>query len=393
MNIYTNNTIIHRIEYIVKNDGFEKDFKWHYLFILHHLRIFPFIDRTYTKDSFIPVNMEILKSLISYNYARVFLKNLIDFGVIECDNLYIKNIKSTGYKLKEDFYKEKFKFINVEDKRLNNKLDINVYKDKDILLKGSDGYQYVTMWMEYLNIDKELSYDYIEKHITDENKICTSIMVTDIFEQKFAKKDNTGNRLHNNLTNLPTPLRAFTTINNQQLCQVDIKNSQPLFLYIALRNYSINKIELDKYKNVVCETGFYEFFAEKLNFILNQSNRNSFKKKIFGGVLFDKNRSYLSKYETIFKNEFPEMFSVIRSIKSKKYEEVAIMLQKTESKFIFSCIEELMCITKNKIELLTIHDSICTVVGKEHTVKKIMEEQFEKTYFIKVKLKVEKFAQ
>jgi hypothetical protein len=270
---------------------------------------------------------------------------------------------------------------------------MNVYKDKDILLKGSDGYKYVTMWMEQLSINKELSYEYIEKNITDENKLYTSIMVTDIFEQKFAKKDTTGNRLHNNLTNLPTPLRAFTTINNQQLCQVDIKNSQPLFLYIALRNYNINKTELDKYKTVVCETGFYEFFAERLNFELTENNRTAFKKKIFGGVLFDKNRSYLSKYETAFKTEFPEIFNVIRSIKSKKYEEVAIMLQKTESKFIFSCIEELMFLTKNEIELLTIHDSICTVVGKEQTVKKVMEEQFEKTYSIKVQLKVEKFAQ
>jgi hypothetical protein len=393
MNIYTNNTLINRIELIVLNDGFEKNFKWHYLFILHHLRIFPFIDRTYTKDNFIPVNMDILKSLVSYNYARVFLKNLVDYGVIECDNIYFKNAKSTGYKLKDEFYKEKFKFIKVEDKRLNNKLDMNVYKDKDILLKGSDGYKYVTMWMEQLSINKELSYEYIEKNITDENKLYTSIMVTDIFEQKFAKKDTTGNRLHNNLTNLPTPLRAFTTINNQQLCQVDIKNSQPLFLYIALRNYNINKTELDKYKTVVCETGFYEFFAERLNFELTENNRTAFKKKIFGGVLFDKNRSYLSKYETAFKTEFPEIFNVIRSIKSKKYEEVAIMLQKTESKFIFSCIEELMFLTKNEIELLTIHDSICTVVGKEQTVKKVMEEQFEKTYSIKVQLKVEKFAQ
>jgi hypothetical protein len=374
------------------NDGFEKNFKWHYLFILHHLRIFPFLDRTYTKEDFIPVNMEILKSLISYNYARVFLKSLVDNGVIECDNFCLKNIKSTGYRLKEEFYKEKFKFVPVEDKKLNDKLTKNVFKEKYKLLEGSDGYQYVTKWMEQLSINKPDAEKYINENITDEDKLYTYQMVTDIFEQKFAKKDSTGNRLHNNLTNLPTPLRAFTTINNQKLCQVDIKNSQPLFLYIALRNYHINTVELDKYKTVVCETGFYEFFSEKLNFKLDASNRNSFKKKIFGGVLFDKNRSYLSKYETIFKTEFPEIFNVIRTIKSKKYEEVAIMLQKTESKFIFACIEELMFITNNKLELLTIHDSIATVLGKEEIVKKIMGEQFEKIYSIQAKLKVEIFA-
>lgn len=392
MNIYTNNTLISRVELIVADDGFEKNFKWHYLFILHHLRIFPFIDRTYTKDDFIPVNMDILKSLISYNYARVFLSNLVENGIIECDNFYLKNVKSTSYKLKEEFYKDKFKFVNVEDNRLNDKLDRNVFKEKYKLLEGSDGYQYVTKWMECLSIDKTGAEKYINDNIIGEDKLYTYQMVTDIFEQKFAKKDSTGNRLHNNLTNLPTPLRSFTTINNNKLCQVDIKNSQPLFLYIALRNYDINNVELNKYKTVVCETGFYEFFAKKLNYNLDESNRSVFKKKIFGGVLFDKNRNYLSKYETVFKKEFPEIFDVIRSIKSKKYEEVAIMLQKTESKFIFACIEELMFITNHQIELLTIHDSIVTILGKEDIVKKVMYEQFEKIYSIKAKLKVEIFA-
>lgn len=392
MNIYTNNTLINKIDLIVLEDGFEKNFKWHYLFIIHHLRIFPFIDRTYTRNDFIPVNMDVLKSLISYNYARVFLSNLVKNGIIECDNFCLKNIKSTGYRLKDEFYKEKFKFIPVEDKRLNEKLNKNVFKDKYKLLEGNDGYQYVTEWMEQLSINKTEADDYISTNIVDEDKLYTYQMVTDIFQQKFAKKDSTGNRLHNNLTNLPTPLRAFTSLNNQKLCQVDIKNSQPLFLYIALRNYNINKLELDKYKTVVCKTGFYEFFATKLNFELDESNRSLFKKKIFGGVLFDKNRNYLSKYEQIFKEEFPEIFNVIRNIKSKKYEEVAIMLQKTESKFIFSCIEELMFITNKRIELLTIHDSIVTVIGKEEVVKKVMEEQFEKVYSIKAKLKIDIFG-
>ena len=214
----------------------------------------------------------------------------------------------------------------------------------------------------------------------------------DRFDDKFATVDNTGNRLHNNLTNIATILRKTLNYNGKTLVHCDLKNSQPLLFRVYLNKYPhIPKEELDKYLDVVCNIGFYEFFAKKMGVKLNDKNRTEFKKKVFGGVLFDKNRRNLSKYEKVFKQEFPIIFYCMRDMKKENHADIPINLQKLESYFIFHCIDVLRDKYKN-IELLTIHDSICTVEGKEQLVYGVMIEEFQKTFNILPKIKIEKFA-
>jgi hypothetical protein len=124
---------------------------------------------------------------------------------------------------------------------------------------------------------------------------------------------------------------------------------------------------------------------------LTEKNRTEFKKKIFGGVLFDKNRRNLSKYEKVFKEEFPIIFYCMRDMKKENHANIPINLQKLESHFIFNCVDVLRKKYKN-IELLTIHDSICTIEGKEQLVYDVMIEEFQKMFNILPKIKIEKFA-
>jgi hypothetical protein len=246
--------------------------------------------------------------------------------------------------------------------------------------------------MEHLSIDKEKANKILSKsNISKEAKKSMQTML-DRFEDKFATVDNTGNRLHNNLTNIATVLRGALNYNGKTITQGDLKNSQPLLFRAYLNKYPyIPQQELDKYTDVVCNIGFYEFFAEKIGIKLTEKNRTEFKKKIFGGVLFDKNRKTLSKYEKVFKQEFPIIFYCMRDMKKENHADIPINLQKLESKFIFHCIDVLRNKYKN-IELLTIHDSICTVEGKEHLVYDVMVSEFEKMFNIIPKIKIEKFA-
>lgn len=395
MKIYTNNIIINTINNIVENEKIQKDFRWHYLFIVSHIRTAPFFDRNMYNNGYSNVNLDTLRKLVSFDYAKIFIDDLINHGVIESDNLYIKGVKSKGYRLTEKYMSEKFKLVEIEDVKLNTKLELLLKKDKNDLLLKMDGYGYVTKWMEELELDRTKALRFIRERIekSKTRRIDFCKMVVDIFDNKFAKKDDTGNRLHNNLTNAPTEFRQYLKVNGEKLAQCDIKNSQPVFLYCFLREHChVNEAELAKYHHVVCEYGFYEFFAEKMNKKLTEKNRSSFKKKIFSGVLFDINRKELSDYEEAFKTEFPEIFYVVRNIKTKNYKDVAIMLQKTESKFIFSCIEKLMFDTKNTIPLFTIHDSIATTKECIDLVEKVMIEKFEKDLTVKPQIKKEIFA-
>lgn len=383
-NIYTNDIIYNNILNLSENDEFEKDFTYHYLYIIHYIRTYPFLDRRYNPDSFIPVNMKILKKYISYDYAHIFLNNLVDWGILTRDNFYMPKFKSVSYKINDIYRIEKFYLKEVEDINLSNKITKLLRREKQKVIDRQDAYSFITLCMENLKINKEEAYKNAKN---DFHNMCI-----DIFETKFSTVDKTGNRLHNNLTNLPTELRKYLSYNSNSIFQADIRNSQPVFLYTVMKNYHIPETEMEKYKDVVLNIGFYEFFAGKLNMELNEENRNVFKKKIFSGVLFDVNRKELTKYEKVFKDEFPSIFSVIRVIKSKNHKDVPIMLQKEESKFIFYVISELIKKYKNKIPLLTIHDSIATTEEYIEDVKNSILEFFQKLYSIEPKLKIEKFA-
>jgi len=317
---------------------------------------------------------------------------LVQEGVLDCDNHYIVGEKSKGYRITEKYKKSKFYLEQMPDEELSKKIEDRLDALTDEILKRGDAYSYVTNCMKNLKMDYVKADKFLNDKKTPLNIRKKIRMMVDVFYKKFSTIDETGNRLHNNLTNLATPLRNTLNYNGKNLVQCDLKNSQPLLFRIHLNKYThIPQEELDKYLDVVCNIGFYEFFAEKLGVKLTEKNRTEFKKKIFGGVLFDKNRKTLSKYEKIFKEEFPIIFYCMRDMKKDDYKNIPISLQKLESQYIFHCVDVLSKENKN-IELLTIHDSIVTVEGKENIVYNTMMEEFHKMFNILPKIKIEKFA-
>jgi hypothetical protein len=393
MNIYNNTIINTKLDYILGKFNFEPKYKSHLLYIIFHIRTYSFKNRDFVNGDFIPIKLEYLRNLINYNKAKKFLDLLVSEGILECDNKYKPGEKSKGYRISEKYNKSKYYLEEMLDEDLSKKIKYKLTELTNQVLKRDDGYSYVTKCMFDLEMDYEEANKYINsKKIPKDIKDRLRITV-DIFNEKFAKIDDKGFRLHNNLTNLATPLRKTLTYNGKNIVQCDLKNSQPLlFRYYLEYNYPhIPKDELNKYLNVVTEVGFYEYMAEKAGFKLTEENRTEFKKRVFSGVLFDKNRKKLSLYEEVFKKEFPIIFYCLRDAKKEDNSVIPIGLQKLESDYIFSCVE----ILKNKykdIELLTIHDSIATIDGKEKLVYEVMVEQFQKMYNITPKIKIEKFA-
>ena len=392
MLVYNNNLIDNRLNTIIRDFGLNYDYKSDLLYIIYHLRTYPFKNREFSSEDFIPIKLEYLRNLITYNKAKYFLDLLVKEGILLCDNKYEVGLKSKGYKISEKYKKQKFYLEEMENKVLASKIEKILKLVKDEVVQRNDAYSYVTICMENLNVDLEKAKKILSsKKILKTARESMEIML-DRFDDKFATVDDTGNRLHNNLTNIATILRKTLNYNGKTIVQCDLKNSQPLLFRVYLNNYPhIPQEELDKYLDVVCNIGFYEFFAKKLDIKLTEKNRTEFKKKIFGGVLFDKNRKKLSKYEEVFKQEFPIIFYCMRDMKKENHANIPINLQKLESQFIFHCVDVLRNKYKN-IELLTIHDSICTTEGKEQIVYDVMIEEFQKMFNILPKIKIEKFA-
>nr|WP_315195365.1 hypothetical protein [uncultured Flavobacterium sp.] len=343
--------------------------------------------------------MKLLRTLISKESADQIIEDLLKLNILETDGIYIIGQKSRGYKI-IDKSSLRWQLIDMKDATLAQKLKVKQESIVGNIDKNGEGYRIVNYWFRSLEMDVKKAKKYISNHFrSEQDKYNSAFCSINLFDHgiKFISVDDTSNRLHCNLTNIDTKLRKFLTINGEELAQVDISNSQPLFLGMVMKsNKMVDSVELDQYLKLVCSGQFYEFLADKmpdnsLN-LKDKEVRNKFKKSIFSGVLFDKNRSILSKWELLFQKEFPTIFAAVREIKDKNYNAMAILLQKMESQFIFNAVAVIdREIGKGEAPLLTIHDSIVSTVEYINMVQQIMKHLFEQEFGLLPTLEVTKF--
>ena len=314
-------------------------------------------------------------SIISkYKYSEI-ISNLIEWKIIESDSSYQVGNYSTGFKFLPP-YDSGVRKIRVKDERINNKINrfkMSSFKD---LKKLPQPYQYLSMTNTRIEIDKRrasyyntMTYQLTEKDVYDSNFY--SINAFADRDYRFSV-DTTGNRAHTNLTNLKKDLRSFLSVDGENLGQVDIKNSQPLFFYLHIKdNPEIQSDEKERYREVVENGIFYEFFMERLG--IPQSKRSKVKQRILTAIFSDKDRSKESRYMTILKQEFPTIAGYILENRVKDYKALICTLQRIESNFIIEkAVAEFIRQYGDKNEFVsTIHDSI--------VVKASMLEEAEST--------------
>lgn len=376
-----------------------KDFTSHYLYAVSIIFIRPYIDKRIDDADFVPINMELFRTLVSEQESKSIMDNLIKLNILESDGIFIIGEKSRGYRINDKFTL-KWKLEDMKDIKLAKKLT-NKYEEMGASVnEHGEGYRIVNYWFKLLEMDIKKAKKYISNHFRGDNdKYNSAFCSINLFnhEMKFISVDSTSNRLHCNLTNIDSKLRQFLTIDGERLVQVDISNSQPLFLGMVMRdNGMVNPNELDKYLELVCSGQFYEYLAKKtsgkpLN-LKDYATRKKFKKSIFSGVLFDENRVELSKWDLLFQKEFPTIFAAVREIKAENYNTMAIMLQKMESTFIFNAVAVAdQEIGRGKAPLLTIHDSIVSTPEYIGMTQQIMKHLFEKEFGLLPKLEITKF--
>jgi hypothetical protein len=376
-----------------------KDFSSHYSYVVSNIYIRPYTDKRIENSDFVPVNKELLRKLISKQETEIIIDNLVKLDILETDNIYIIGKKSRCYKI-NDKSTLKWKLEEMKDNKLAEKLTLKHEARIESVIGHGEGYRIVNYWFKLLEMDVDKSKKYISNHFRgDKDKYDSAFCSINLFkhEMKFISVDNTSNRLHCNLTNLDSKLRQFLTIDGEKLAQVDISNSQPLFLGMVMKNKAmVETAELSGYLGLVCSGKFYEYLADKMPGkpldLKDDVVRKKFKKSIFSGVLFDENRVKLSKYELLFQKEFPTIFTEIRKTKAKNYNAMAIMLQKMESQFIFDAVAVIdREIGKGKAPLLTIHDSIVSTSEYIDIVQQIMEHLFQEEFGLLPSLKATKF--
>ena len=384
------------------------------------------------------VNLQ-AKRLQAFNYNyRKYIDYLLG-KVIRRDG-YIVGKKSFGYCINIKQEDDGLQAIPIQNLIARRKVkQEHIEKKKSSGIKGKK-YEYLTKWFNpQLKIDGEKAREKVEELFppltggirgtlkgkpSRTTKLYKSLVAIEKFEKQEFYNSVDGNigRFHSNIANIKKELRQFITYNGQQLVNVDIKNSQPLFSTILLtrgfynksskpiniynipsvlpyintnitninkiisiidhyimiveRSESLNSKGFQKYINLVNSDDFYRRMASII--APNKPYVKAEMKTMMFMVFFSSNRFIgqpQAHFKKLFKVNFPEVYEVFVKLKKKNHSALSHVLQRIESTVIVERSAKRIAEEHPNLPIFTVHDSIATIKGNEEYVSQIIQEE------------------
>lgn len=401
--------------------------------LLHLFNEVPSLNKHWIdNEGFVTLNAQKLQ-LWCQNY-KSYLGYLMEHGVIEVDRHFQVGHQSMGYRL-TDPYNTHVVPVEIIDftliRRLRSGMGINP-------LSVAKYPHLAKHFNTKLKIDHTAALDYLmnnpELTVTQQNGGLMNVNKLAKREFRF-KVDDTGRRLHTNLTMLRRDLRRFVTYDDTPLIGVDLRNAQPFMISLLLdpafwQRSRVNNGRFNYYRSFpdLARTGFFtpqildevtfdtqshwsyqnrsqndigeymhqvssaslyseiQHFAEEM-MDSKPVSRDEAKKQVFM-VLYAPNRTY-TKYKGAFRHLYPSVYGLMQSLKQEGHEKLAILLQRLESAFMLDNVTRRIADEQPAMPLFTIHDSVVCPVGAEGFVKSVIESEGERWFGMKPPVKFE----
>ena len=335
----------------------------------------------FKKENSFTLSSVILKDKYGYlyNYYINFLK---DNGILRLQKNYLKGSNSRIYALNENIltgqilrYKNSDKVLIKKYiiKHLQFELDKSGIIEKDIKSKlVSDLYS--------VQIEFDRSIFYLDSLKNEDIDIYNrnKYSVESINDKHIFYHFDSYGRMHTNFTILKSFIRKnCLLIDGEETCEIDINNSQPLFLCKLIQDSGTRWVKEDEFRlfSILVKGGnYYQYLIDNLKL-----DCKSEAKKLTYKVLFGQNRVN-SKPDKLFQSLFPSIHNFIKLYKKENsdYKILAYDLQKAESNLIFNCIIRRIMNLDTDIKIVTVHDSIIFQKKWKETVSNIFfNEIFE----------------
>ncbi|MCD4737452.1 MAG: hypothetical protein K8R53_15520 [Bacteroidales bacterium] len=243
----------------------------HLLHIISFVSTIPYFNRTVKiNDGFVPLWAKKMKRHGINNYKK-YLTYLLDNGILETDNHFLRGLKCIGYKFSTK-YQSPVTTMEVETRK----------RSSDPEKRSIEKYPQLYKWLSGISIEVGKANEHVwaifkesgsdEKSLLKFNLHIIGILL--IHKKRFHFKiDDSGNRLHTNLTNLKSIFRKYLTYEGEKLVAIDIKTSQPYFSTLLLqeRFYVIGS-EANVYKHL---KGFNNSDFHKIFDLKSEKGKNS----------------------------------------------------------------------------------------------------------------------
>lgn len=414
------------------NFNFQRDC---FVYILHIISSIPTGKwKLLDSEGYTAVNKKLLQKRI-HKY-KSYLDYLISNEIIEESRHYIPGEKSGGIKFCSA-YQSELKPVEITKHTLMKSI---CYKRSNVNDEKTAETHFLRKWFNSkLTVDVEGAKAFLselkEREIAEGSASaqqaynCRLLPLLEINAKEFSFAiDNTGYRLHTNLTRTMKDLRKHLKYDGQTLYSVDIVNSQP-FLARPLfsqnyfnRNDIASKIinqrllttsnfpimvvnileevkdqpDVKDYLKSVTKGNFYERFAELLienglfqGDVKDASVRDKVKEITFS-VLYSPNTAIGHNPNIrVFAGIFPGVFKMIKKVKyGNQHNSYSILLQRLESELILDKVCKRINNAFPNIPIFTIHDSIVTT--KEYVgivqdfIKKVIRQNVGAAPVLKV---------
>lgn len=321
----------------------------------------------FKKDNSFNLSATILKEKYGHIY-NYYMDYLVKNEIIILTRKHQKGKNARIYKLNENIIKNEIKRYKNQDNVLLKKYRnaISMVDDpnygKSILPEVK---KKLVNDLFSVNIDYTKSIFFLDStnqdnDIYNKNKYSVECIKDNHIFYHF---DDYG-RMHTNFTILKSFIRKnCLLIDNEETCEIDIPNSQPLFLYKLIKDndiFIVKDEELELFKILTSNGKFYQYLLDNCG---TQMSRKEIKEVVYK-VLFGRN--YKNNADNLFKKLFPTIHTFIKSYKKEMgdYRMLSYNLQRAESNLIFNRIIKTIMELDHSIKLITVHDSI--ICAKKH---------------------------
>jgi hypothetical protein len=336
----------------------EQKLKSAYLIDLVHNLILKYY---FKKENSFSLSAMILKDKYGYLY-NYYINYLKDLNIIKLQKNYLKGSNARVYSLNDDVLINKIHRFNNDDKVLIKKYitkHLQFELDKNNIIKKCIKEKLIED-LFHVEIDYSRSIFFLDSLKNDDIDIYNrnKYSVETINQKNIFYHFDSYGRMHTNFTILKSFIRKnCLLIDGEETCEIDIKNSQPLFLSKLIKDADSRWIDQNEFNlfNILVKNGnFYQYLIDNLNLVSKEDAKNLTYK-----VLFGQNRPN-SKSDINFIKLFPTIHNFIKIYKKEKkdYKILAHDLQKAESNLIFNQIIKKISDENSDIRIITVHDSI-----------------------------------
>lgn len=337
----------------------------------------------YRKENKFTLNATIMKGRYGhqYNYYINYLKSI---SAIHQIGKHIAGKQSRKYKLDSSLLSGKTtRYRNYDKYLLKKEIGKNFERElkRNNIIEMDIKFKLVNDLFS-ISVDHEKSMFYLDSLKNRDNDIYNrnAYSVDSIHQQHIFFHFDYYGRMHTNFTILKSFIRKNCLLmDGEETFEVDIPNSQPLFLSKIIKESGTRWVkdeEYDVFRKLLENGNFYQFLCDKLNL-----PDRKFAKKLTYKVLFGRNYPN-SKPDIAFSSVFPTIHNYIKLYKAehKDYRVLAYDLQKMESSIIYNRIIKKIMLIDPDVKLVTVHDSIIGKQSDRNLVERVFHDEINKFF-------------